>query len=92
MTSTTEFFDDLSKAAEPPQAWTNVDLKGIWFELDKLPVESGRGFVLQNCSKSEELVKLSLELASNSWILEADTNFIFDESVNNKWKDAYKLL
>ena len=24
--------------------------------------------------------------------LEADSDFIFDESVSNKWKDAYELL
>ena len=37
--------------------------------------------------------QIELELASNSWMtLKTDSNFIFDESVNNKWKDAYNLL
>jgi len=37
--------------------------------------------------------QIELELASNSWMtLEADSSFIFDESVTNKWKDAYNLL
>ena len=37
--------------------------------------------------------QIELELASNSWMtLEADTSFIFDESVHNKWNDAYNLL
>ena len=69
LTSTSEFFDDLSKGNGPKNSILALGYAG-W----------GAG-------------QIELELASNSWmVLEADSNFIFDESVNNKWKDAYKLL
>ena len=37
--------------------------------------------------------QIELEIASNSWMtLKTDSNFIFDENVNNKWTSAYNLL
>ena len=44
----------------------------------------------QNSLKYEQIES---ELISNSWMtLRTDSNFIFDESVSNKWNDAYDLL
>ena len=37
--------------------------------------------------------QIEKELASNSWMtLKANSDFIFDEKVNNKWNDAFNLL
>ena len=37
--------------------------------------------------------QIERELSSNSWMtLDTDSNFIFDESVSNKWKDAFNML
>ena len=37
--------------------------------------------------------QIESELISNSWMtLKTNSEFIFDESVTNKWNDAYKLL
>ena len=37
--------------------------------------------------------QIEKELALNSWMtLRTEIDFIFDESVGNKWKDAYELL
>ncbi len=69
LTSTSEFFEDLSKGKGPKNSILALGYAG-W----------GPG-------------QIELELASNSWMtLEADSDFIFDESVSNKWKDAYELL
>ena len=69
LTSTAEFFEDLSKGNGPKNSILALGYSG-W----------GPG-------------QIEMELAANSWMtLEADTNFIFDESVSNKWKDAYNLL
>ncbi len=69
LTSTSEFFEDLSKGKGPKHIILALGYAG-W----------GPG-------------QIELELASNSWLtLEADSDFIFDERVSNKWKDAYGLL
>ena len=69
LTSTSEFFEDLSKGNGPKNSIIALGYAG-W----------GPG-------------QIELELSSNSWMtLEADTNFIFDESVKNKWNDAFSLL
>ena len=69
LTSTSEFFEDLSKGNGPKNSILALGYAG-W--------EPGQ---------------IELELASNSWMtLKADTSFIFDESVTNKWNDAYNLL
>ena len=69
LTSTSEFFEDLSKGNGPKNSILALGYAG-W----------GPG-------------QIELELASNSWMtLEADNSFIFEESVTNKWKDAYNLL
>ena len=69
LTSTSEFFEDLSKGNGPKNSILALGYAG-W----------GPG-------------QIELELASNSWMtLQADNSFIFDESVTNKWKDAYNLL
>ena len=37
--------------------------------------------------------QIEKELASNSWMtLKTNSDFIFDEKVNNKWNDAFNLL
>ena len=69
LTSTSEFFEDLSKGNGPKNSILALGYAG-W----------GPG-------------QIELELASNNWMtLETDNSFIFDESVNNKWKDAFNLL
>ena len=69
LTSTSEFFEDLSKGKGPKNSILALGYSG-W----------GPG-------------QIELQLASNSWItLQTDSNFIFDESVSNKWNDAYSLL
>ena len=33
------------------------------------------------------------EILANSWVtLSADSNFLFDDQVSNKWSNAYRLL
>ena len=69
LTSTSEFFDDLSKGNGPKNSILALGYAG-W----------GPG-------------QIESELISNSWMtLRTDSNFIFDESVSNKWNDAYYLL
>ena len=69
LTSTSEFFEDLSKGKGPKNSILALGYAG-W----------GAG-------------QIELEIASNSWMtLKTDSNFIFDENVNNKWKSAYNLL
>lgn len=69
LTSTSEFFDDLSKGNGPKNSILALGYAG-W----------GPG-------------QIESELISNSWMtLRTDSNFIFDESVSNKWNDAYNLL
>lgn len=69
LTSTSEFFDDLSKGKGPKNSILALGYAG-W----------GPG-------------QIESELISNSWMtLRTDSNFIFDESVSNKWNDAYDLL
>ena len=67
LTSTSEFFEDLSKGDGPKNSILALGYAG-WGQVNRA------------------------EIASNSWMtLEADSNFIFDESVTNKWKDAYGM-
>ena len=69
LTSTSEFFDDLSKGNGPKNSILALGYAG-W----------GPG-------------QIESELISNSWMtLRTDSKFIFDESVSNKWNDAYDLL
>ena len=69
LTSTSEFFEDLSRGNGPKNSILALGYAG-W----------GPG-------------QIEKELASNSWMtLKADSDFIFDEKVNNKWKDAFNLL
>jgi putative transcriptional regulator len=69
LTSTSEFFDDLSKGNGPKNSILALGYAG-W----------GPG-------------QIESELISNSWMtLRTDSNFIFDESVSNKWNDAYNIL
>ena len=69
LTSTSEFFDDLSKGNGPKNSILALGYAG-W----------GPG-------------QIESELISNSWMtLRTNSNFIFDESVSNKWNDAYDLL
>ncbi len=69
LTSTSEFFDDLSKGNGPKNSILALGYAG-W----------GPG-------------QIESELISNSWMtLRTDSNFIFDESVSNKWNDAYDML
>ena len=69
LTSTSEFFEDLSKGKGPKNSILALGYAG-W----------GPG-------------QIELELSSNSWMtLDTDSNFIFDESVSNKWKDAFNML
>ena len=69
LTSTSEFFEELSKGRGPKNSILALGYAG-W----------GPG-------------QIEMELASNSWTtFEADTNFIFDESVSSKWNDAFNLI
>ena len=69
LTSTSEFFEDLSKGNGPKNSILALGYAG-W----------GPG-------------QIERELASNSWMtLKTDSDFIFDEKVNNKWNDAFNLL
>ena len=69
LTSTSEFFEDLSKGNGPKNSILALGYAG-W----------GPG-------------QIEKELASNSWMtLKANSDFIFDEKVNNKWNDAFNLL
>ena len=69
LTSTSEFFEELSKGLGPKNSILALGYAG-W----------GAG-------------QIEKELATNSWMtLQANSDFIFDESVSNKWNDAYKLL
>ena len=69
LTSTSEFFEDLSKGNGPKNSILALGYAG-W----------GPG-------------QIESELISNSWMtLKTDSNFIFDESVSNKWNDAYDIL
>ena len=69
LTSTSEFFEDLSKGKGPKNSILALGYAG-W----------GPG-------------QIELELSSNSWMtLDTDSDFIFDESVSNKWKDAFNML
>ena len=69
LTSTSEFFDDLSKGNGPKNSILALGYAG-W----------GPG-------------QIENEILSNSWMtLSADSKFIFDEEVNNKWSNAFNLL
>ena len=69
LTSTSEFFEDLSKGNGPKNSILALGYAG-W----------GPG-------------QIEKELASNSWMtLKTNSDFIFDEKVNNKWNDAFNLL
>ena len=69
LTSTTEFFDELSKGKGPRNSILALGYTG-W----------GPG-------------QIETEISSNSWmILETDSKFIFDDSVSNKWNDAFNIL
>jgi len=69
LTSTSEFFEDMSKGNGPKNSILALGYAG-W--------EPGQ---------------IEKELALNSWMtLRTEIDFIFDESVGNKWKDAYNLL
>jgi len=69
LTSTSEFFEDLSKGNGPKNSILALGYAG-W----------GPG-------------QIEMELLSNSWItLSADSSFLFDNEVTNKWRRAYNLL
>ena len=69
LTSTSEFFEDLSKGKGPEKSILALGYAG-W----------GPG-------------QIENEILSNSWMtLSADSSFLFDEEVTNKWNNAYKLL
>ena len=69
LTSTSEFFEDLSKGNGPKNSILALGYAG-W----------GPG-------------QIEHELASNSWMtLKTNSDFIFDDTVGNKWKEAYGLL
>ena len=69
LTSTSEFFEDLSKGNGPKNSILALGYAG-W----------GPG-------------QIESELISNSWMtLRTDSKFIFDESVSNKWNDAFDIL
>ena len=69
LTSTSEFFEDLSKGNGPKKSILALGYAG-WSpgQIEK-------------------------EILSNSWMtLSADSSFLFDEEVTNKWNKAYNLL
>ena len=69
LTSTSEFFEDLSKGKGPKNSILALGYAG-WSpgQIEK-------------------------EILANSWMtLSTDSNFIFDEEVNNKWSNAFNLL
>ena len=69
LTSTAEFFENLSKGKGPKNSILALGYAG-W----------GAG-------------QLEKEIIANSWMtLSADSKFLFDEEVNNKWSQAYNLL
>ena len=69
LTSTSEFFEDLSRGKGPKNSILALGYAG-W----------GPG-------------QLENEIVANSWMtLSADSSFLFDEEVNNKWLKAYNLL
>jgi len=69
LTSTSEFFEDLSKGKGPKNSILALGYAG-W--------QPGQ---------------IEKEILSNSWVtLSADSNFLFDDEVSNKWSNAYKLL
>lgn len=69
LTSTTEFFEDLSRGKGPKNSILALGYAG-W----------GPG-------------QLESEIIQNSWMpLSVDSNFLFDEEVSQKWKEAYKLI
>ena len=69
LTSTAEFFEDLSKGKGPENSIFALGYAG-W----------GPG-------------QIEKEILANSWMtLSADSKFLFDEEVSNKWSKAYSLL
>ena len=69
LTSTSEFFEDLSKGKGPKNSILALGYAG-W----------GPG-------------QIEKEILANSWMtLSADSAFLFDEEVTNKWVKAYSLL
>lgn len=69
LTSTSEFFEDLSKGKGPKNSILALGYAG-W----------GPG-------------QIEKEILANSWMtLSADSSFLFDEEVTNKWYKAYNLL
>ena len=69
LTSTSEFFEDLSKGNGPKNSILALGYAG-W--------EPGQ---------------IEKEILANSWMtLSADSSFLFDEEVTNKWYKAYNLL
>ena len=69
LTSTSEFFEDLSQGKGPKNSILALGYAG-W--------EPGQ---------------IEKEITSNSWMtLSADSSFLFDEEVTNKWSKAYNLL
>ena len=69
LTSTSEFFEDLSNGKGPKNSILALGYAG-W----------GGG-------------QIEKEILANSWMtLSADSTFLFDEEVTNKWNNAYRLL
>ncbi len=69
LTSTAEFFEDLSKGSGPKNSILALGYAG-W--------EPGQ---------------LEDEIQSNSWMtISANSSFLFDDEVSNKWSQAYNLL
>ena len=69
LTSTAEFFEDLSKGKGPENSIFALGYAG-W--------EAGQ---------------IEKEILANSWMtLSADSKFLFDDEVSNKWSKVYSLL